>query len=170
MNRLILALAIISIFARCSATHHKHSDSADPKTAIAPHDMAPKVTGIGGVFFFSDNPKETKAWYAQNLGLEFNEWGGVTFESRNIQDPERINRLQWSLFKKTSDYFQPSKKEFMINYTVQDLVGLVVKLKSNGVTVLDTMETYDFGKFIHIMDKDGNKIELWEPIDNARKK
>jgi len=68
-------------------------------------------------------------------------------------------------FKKGDEYFAPSKKEFMINYTVQNIEGLVNKLKENGVTILDNMETYDYGKFIHIMDAEGNKIELWEPVE-----
>lgn len=123
----------------------------------------PKVTGIGGVFFFSDNPKETREWYAKNLGFDVNDWGS-TFESRDINKPEEINSLQWSPFKKGDEYFSPSKKDFMINYRVQNIEGLVDQLKENGVTVLDAIETYDYGKFVHIMDADGNKIELWEPI------
>lgn len=124
----------------------------------------PKVTGIGGIFFFSDNPKETNDWYAKNLGVEMNEWGASSFDSRNINRPDEINTLQWKPFKKEDEYFAPSKKEFMINYTVQNLEALVTKLKANGVTILDDIATYDFGKFVHIMDKDGNKIELWEPV------
>lgn len=122
----------------------------------------PKVTGIGGIFFFSDNPQETRDWYAKNLGLEVNDWGS-TFETRNVDKPEEVNSLQWSPFKKGSDYFAPSAKEFMINYRVQNLEGLVAQLKANGVTVLDDIASYDYGKFVHIMDADGNKIELWEP-------
>jgi predicted enzyme related to lactoylglutathione lyase len=125
-------------------------------------DATPKVTGIGGIFFFSDNPKETKNWYAENLGLEVNDWGS-TFECRNVNKPDEINSLQWSLFKRGSEYFAPSKKEFMINSRVQNIEGLVKKLKENGVTVLDEIETFEYGKFVHIMDGEGNKIELWEP-------
>jgi predicted enzyme related to lactoylglutathione lyase len=123
----------------------------------------PKVTGIGGIFFFSDNLDETKQWYAKNLGLAINDWGSSSFEFRNLDRPEEIGSLQWTPFKKGSDYFAPSKKEFMINYRVQNLEGLVAKLKENGVTILDDMVSYDFGKFVHIMDTQGNKIELWEP-------
>jgi predicted enzyme related to lactoylglutathione lyase len=126
-------------------------------------DTTPKVTGIGGIFFFSDNPKEIKEWYAKNLGLEINEWGTVSFEYRDLNKPEVIIPLQWSPFKKGSEYFAPSKKEFMINYRVQNIEGLVNKLKENGVTIVDEIATYDYGKFVHIMDKEGNKIELWEP-------
>ncbi|PCJ64903.1 MAG: glyoxalase [Bacteroidetes bacterium] len=127
-------------------------------------DITPKVTGIGGIFFFSDNPKETNEWYAKNLGLEINDWGSSSFESRNINRPDEINSLQWKPFKKGDEYFSPSKKEFMINYQVQNIEGLVSKLKENGVTILDNIETYDYGKFVHILDSEGNKIELWEPI------
>lgn len=138
----------------------------DPKdkaeNSTSPIDTTPKVTGIGGIFFFSDNPQETKEWYAKNLGLETNEWGS-TFESRDVNKPDEINYLQWSLFKKGSEYFSPSKKNFMINYRVQNIEGLVDKLKQNGVTILDSITSYDYGKFVHIMDAEGNKIELWEP-------
>jgi predicted enzyme related to lactoylglutathione lyase len=129
----------------------------------SPVDTTPKVTGIGGIFFFSENPKETKDWYAKNLGMEINDWGSSSFESRNVNRPDEINTLQWCPFKKGDEYFSPSQKEFMINYRVQNIEELVNKLKENGVTILDSITTYDFGKFIHIMDAEGNKIELWEP-------
>ncbi len=122
----------------------------------------PKVTGIGGIFFFSDDPQKTKEWYGQNLGLEINDFGSI-FESRNVNNPDEINQLVWSPFKKESDYFSPSKKEYMINYRVQNIEALVNKLKDSGVTVLDTIATYEYGKFVHILDPEGNKIELWEP-------
>ena len=130
---------------------------------VSSNNLIPKVTGIGGIFFFSDNPKESKEWYAKNLGLETNEWGS-TFESRNVNRPDEINYLQWTPFQSGSDYFAPSKKEFMINYRVQNIEGLVKKLRENGVTIVDEIETFEYGKFIHIMDSEGNKIELWEPI------
>jgi predicted enzyme related to lactoylglutathione lyase len=135
----------------------------DTKNSISANDATPKVTGIGGIFFFSDNPKETKDWYAKNLGVEINAWGAVSFDSRNINNPDEVESLQWSPFKKGDEYFSPSKKEFMINYRVQNLEALLEKLIENGVTILDEIATYDYGKFIHIMDAEGNKIELWEP-------
>ncbi len=126
----------------------------------------PKVTGIGGIFFFSDNPEKTKEWYSQQLGLEVNEWGS-SFECRNANRPDEINYLQWSPFENGSEYFSPSKKEFMINYRVQNIEGLVEKLKASGVTIVDEIEAFEYGKFVHIMDPEGNKIELWEPIDHV---
>lgn len=132
-------------------------------TNVSSNDKTPKVTGIGGIFFFTENPKETREWYAKNLGFDVNDWGS-TFESRNVDKPEEVTSLQWSPFKKEDDYFSPSKKDFMINYRVQNIEGLVNHLKENGVTVLDEIATYDYGKFVHIMDAEGNKIELWEPV------
>jgi len=126
-------------------------------------ELEPKVTGIGGIFFYSDSPKDTKEWYSKNLGLKIGEWGSVSFESRNIDNPDEVNSLQWCPFKNGDEYFSPSKKDFMINYRVQNMEGLLNKLKENGVTVLDDIAIYDFGKFVHIMDDEGNKIELWEP-------
>ena len=131
----------------------------------AEHDATPKVTGVGGIFFFSDDPQTTREWYGKNLGMEVSPWG-TKFESRNIDRPEEINTLAWSLFKKDSDYFAPSKKDFMINYQVQHIEELVKKLKGNGVVVLDEIADSDYGKFVHIMDPEGNKVELWEPKEN----
>ncbi len=139
-------------------TPHQQPDSQAQDT--------PKVTGIGGIFFFSDDPKASREWYAENLGIEINEYGS-SFECRNTRRPDDINYLQWSPFKTGSEYFNPSKKEFMINYRVQNLEALVEKLKGNGVTILDNIETFEYGKFIHIMDFEGNKIELWEPVDKV---
>ena len=170
MNRLILTILIAIIFISCSQTSktNKEINKMDKQKNEATNtastkDTTPKVTGIGGIFFYSDNPKETKDWYAKNLGLDINEWGSCSFESRNINRPDEINSLQWKPFKKGDEYFSPSKKDFMINYQVQNIEGLVNKLKENGVTILDSIATYDFGKFVHIMDTEGNKIELWEP-------
>jgi len=168
MNRLLIVILLVTLLASCDSTTKKTNIMADKKNqtlhATSPIDTTPKVTGIGGIFFYSDNPEETKEWYAKNLGIETNEWGSSSFDSRNVDRPDEINTLQWKPFKKGDTYFLPSKKEFMINYQVQNIEGLVSKLKENGVTVLDSIETYDYGKFVHILDKEGNKIELWEPI------
>jgi predicted enzyme related to lactoylglutathione lyase len=129
-------------------------------------DIKPKVTGIGGIFFRSKDPKETREWYGKNLGLAINDYGS-SFEFRNAHKPDEINYLQWSPFDENTDYFAPSEKEFMINYRVQNIDGLVKELKENGVTVVDEIEEYDYGKFVHILDPDGNKIELWEPVDSV---
>ncbi len=123
-----------------------------------------RVTGVGGVFFKTTDPDQTKQWYQRHLGFDFDQWG-CTFGFRKREDPDKIGYLQWSPFTADTEYFRPSEKAFMINYRVEDLEWLVEKLKEEGVTVLDKIETYPYGKFVHIMDNDGNKIELWEPID-----
>ncbi|MBK9191534.1 MAG: VOC family protein [Crocinitomicaceae bacterium] len=123
-----------------------------------------KVTGIGGIFFKCENPEKTRKWYADNLGLVTNEYGSL-FESRDTEKPEQKNYLQWSPFKSDTKYFSPSEKEFMINYRVENLKALVEELKKSGVTICDEIEEFDYGKFVHIMDPDGIKIELWEPVD-----
>ena len=134
-----------------------------PAAPASPADTTPKVTGIGGIFFFLDDPKGTKEWYAKHLGLPINDWGGVSFESRDLDNPEQVVSTQWCPLKTGDEYFAPSKKDFMINYRVQNIEGLVARLKESGVTVLGDIATYEWGKFAHIMDIEGNKIELWEP-------
>ena len=170
MNKLIITISIVTILASCNPTNRKTKKMKEQKkettNTSSIKDTTPKVTGIGGIFFYSDNLKETKEWYTKNLGIEINDWGSSSFESRNINRPDEINSLQWKPFKKGDEYFSPSKKDFMINYQVQNIKGLVKKLKENGVTILDSIVTYDFGKFVHIMDTEGNKIELWEPAES----
>lgn len=125
-----------------------------------------RVTGIGGIFFKTSDPKATKDWYSTHLGFNTDDYGAM-FTSRNNEFPDKTEHLQWSPFKDDTDYFLPSTKEFMVNYRVEDLEKLVEALKTEGVTICDTISTYDYGKFVHIMDGDGNKIELWEPIDQS---
>tara|TARA_B100001540_G_scaffold309561_1_gene325931 strand:- start:41 stop:445 length:405 start_codon:yes stop_codon:yes gene_type:complete len=123
----------------------------------------PKVIGIGGILFKSKNPDKTKKWYQENLGLPTDQWGTM-FKSRDIDNPDQVNYLQWTPFDKKTDYFDPSKKEFMINYRVQNIEEFVKVLKDKEITVLDEITEYDgIGKFVHILDPEGNKIELWEP-------
>lgn len=170
MKKLLTVVVIVSFFLSCRVTINKNNKTDDQDkqahSATLADSTTPKVTGVGGIFFYSDNLKKTKEWYTKNLGITINDWGSSSFESRNINKPEEINSLQWKPFKKGDAYFAPSKKEFMINYQVQNIEGLVNQLKQNGVTILDSITTYDFGKFIHIMDAEDNKIELWEPINN----
>ena len=128
-----------------------------------------RVTGIGGIFFKSKDPDQIKEWYRKHLGFDTDEYG-TCFEWRQAEDGKQKGFSQWSPIKDSTTYFNPSSKEFMINYRVEDLEWLVGELKKEGVTILDEIETYDYGKFVHIIDPDGNKIELWEPIDEVFEK
>lgn len=123
-----------------------------------------KVTGIGGIFFKCKDPEKVKEWYSKNLGLKTDEYG-TSFEWRQGENPDKKGFTQWSPFSETTKYIEPSTKDFMINYRVENIEALVEELKKDGVKVLDEIETYDYGKFVHIMDPEGNKIELWEPVD-----
>lgn len=120
-----------------------------------------KVTGIGGVFFKAKDPQKLNDWYRTHLGFDTNDYG-VNFTWKE-EDSSKSGSTQWSAFADDTKYFEPSTKEFMINYRVHDLEALVVELEKEGVTILDKTEEFDYGKFIHILDIEGNKIELWEP-------
>jgi predicted enzyme related to lactoylglutathione lyase len=121
-----------------------------------------RVTGIGGIFFKCKDPKKMNEWYKTHLGLNTNDWG-ATFEWRENDDPTKKASTQWSTFPETTKYLEPSTKDFMINYRVANLEALVEELKKEGVTIVDDLQVFDYGKFIHILDAEGNKIELWEP-------
>jgi predicted enzyme related to lactoylglutathione lyase len=129
-------------------------------------DTTPRVVGIGGIFFKSAKGDSINTWYSDNLGMSMTPYGSI-FESRNANRPEEVNYLSWGTFPESTTYFAPSESDFMINYRVQNMDGLVRNLRANGVIIVDSIVTYDYGKFVHIMDLDGNKIELWEPIDHV---
>jgi len=128
-----------------------------------------KVTGIGGVFFKCKDPRKMRDWYKTHLGLNTNQYG-VVFEWYQGADSTQKGFTQWSVFSEKTTYFEPSTKDFMINYRVENIQGLVAALKKDGVTVVDSIETYDYGKFAHILDIEGNKIELWQPNDKEYEK
>lgn len=161
-------IALAMLFMNCERDI-KSTDKEDNQTLInktTMDDTVPKVTGIGGIFFKATDPGIIRQWYGENLGLAIDDYGSP-FEFRNANRPEEINYLRWGPFEANTEYFEPSEKEFMINYRVQNLEALVTKLKDNGVTILDSIVEYDYGKFVHILDPEGNKIELWEPIDSV---
>ena len=127
-----------------------------------------KVTGIGGIFFKCKNPPLIREWYSKNLGINTDQYGS-TFEWIQADGVQK-GFTQWSPFDDATKYFQPSSKEFMINYRVENIDALVKKLKLDGIVVLDEIETFEYGKFVHILDPENNKIELWEPLDSEFEK
>lgn len=122
-----------------------------------------RVTGIGGVFFKSKDPKALGEWYRQHLGIEVEDWGGVVFRWASPDNPAGTGTTTWSPFKDNSSYFAPSKASFMINYRVDDLKALLDVLRSEGCDVDAKMDESEYGKFGWVMDPDGNRIELWQP-------
>lgn len=125
-----------------------------------------RVTGLGGIFFKSENPKKLKDWYTENLKFPTDEFG-KTFAWRWPDDPDKLGYTQWSVFEKETKYMDPGKKDFMINFRVENIEALIEELKENGMRVVGKMEEYDYGKFAWVMDPEGNKIELWEPVDEV---
>lgn len=158
-NKILILLLIAGAFGSGFALHAAISNGIEATPLVVK-----KVTGIGGVFFKCKDPKKTRAWYQSNLGLNTNPYGAV-FEWYQGADSSRKGFTQWSPFSEKTKYFEPSTKDFMINYRVHHLEALLKELKKNQVTILDTMLTVPYGKFIHIMDVEGNKLELWEPND-----
>lgn len=155
---LLIILALSVSFGLGYAFKTIRSSSADEEKIIK------KVTGIGGIFFKCKDPKKIKEWYKTHLGLNTDEYG-TNFEWYQGADSTKKGYTQWSPFKESTKYFEPSQKDFMINYRVENLEALVAQLKKEGVTITDTIESFDYGKFVHILDPEGNKLELWEPID-----
>ena len=126
--------------------------------------MTKRVTGIGGIFFKCKDPKAMKQWYGEHLGLQTDDYG-TNFEWRQAANPEKKGFSQWSTMSENTKHMEPSKKDFMINYRVENLEWLVEQLRAEGVTICDEIEAFEYGKFVHILDPEGNKIELWEPND-----
>lgn len=123
-----------------------------------------RVTGIGGIFFKSKDPQASKDWYRQHLGIEAGQYGAV-FKWLQQDNPTKEGNTAWNAFPASTEYFDPSDQEFMINYRVENLEALLPLLIAEGVTVIGEMESFDYGKFAWILDPEGQKIELWEPVD-----
>ncbi|BAU53722.1 VOC family protein [Mucilaginibacter gotjawali] len=129
-----------------------------------PVNSGPRVTGIGGIFFKAKDPAALKAWYSKNLGIRMSDYG-ATFEWHQGMDSTKKGFTAWAPFKETTKYFQPSEKQFMINYRVEGLNQLLAQMKTAGILPVDSVEKTSYGNFVHLMDPEGNKIELWEPND-----
>lgn len=129
----------------------------------------PRVTGIGGIFFKAKNPEVLREWYRKHLGLNIEDWGGLSFNWATPDKPNFQGQTVWSIFKDSTDYFAPSKSSFMINYVVENLDQVLEALRSEGCDVDDKTDASEFGKFGWVMDPEGNRIELWQPptINNS---
>ncbi len=121
------------------------------------------VTGLGGVFFKSDDPEKTKAWYREHLGLNTVDFGAV-FLWKEKDAPENVGYTVWGAFDGETEYFDPSPEPFMINYRVEDLEGMLKAMRAAGVQVAGEIKKEPNGKFAWVLDPEGRKIELWEPV------
>lgn len=133
--------------------------SPDPTTGAAS-----QVTGIGGIFFTSEDPDALREWYRVHLGIEAAPWGGHAFLWDVKGQPGETGYTIWTPFADTTGYFAPGNREFMINFRVTDLAGLIVGLRSAGVTIVGDIEQHPNGAFAWVLDPEGRKIELWQPV------
>ena len=124
-----------------------------------------RVTGLGGVFFKTPDPDALKKWYREHLGIDSEQWG-YSFLWRELAAPEKKGYTVWGPFPDSTKYFDPSGQPYMVNYRVHDLEALLAALKAEGVEVVGGPDTEENGKFAWILDPEGRKIELWEPVDS----
>lgn len=125
-----------------------------------------KIVGLGGVFFKAEDPAALKKWYTEKMGLECDQYGHLFTWIQDIES-KKTGTTQWSIFDARTKYFDPSKKDYMINYRVENLAELLEELKKQGVQVVGGIDEFEYGKFAWVMDPEGNKLELWEPVDEV---
>lgn len=136
-----------------------------PMSVLAEH--SGRITGVGGVFFKSKDPKALMAWYRDVLGIKVEDWGGVIL---SYDAPAHPPVLTMNVFKDDSDYMAPSRREFMLNFAVDNLPAFLERLTAKGVAILKRDDSDASGKFAWIVDPDGTKIELWEPTPEPKAK
>lgn len=162
--RLIVTMGVVAWALGCEAPQPGPSESAP----IAENDLElRRVTGIGGVFFKSHDPARVLEWYRTHLGIESGDWGGFAFQWREQDQPNATGYTVWGVFPDTTTYFSPSEQQFLVNFRVQDLVSLIAALREEGVAVVGEIEQHPNGKFAWILDPEGRKVELWEPVASA---
>ena len=122
-----------------------------------------KVTGFGGIFFKSPDPKALSAWYHDVLGIELSEWGGAMLRTDMPGHPDFV---VWNPFPHDTRYYDPSKREFMVNFAVDDIDAMVQALEAKGVAILGRQDE-DYGRFAWLLDPDGTKIEIWQETKKA---
>ncbi len=121
-----------------------------------------KITGIGGVFFKTENPKELNEWYKTHLGLDLESWGGSILRwPINLAEDKGLT--VWSTAANDSKWFSPSDSSFMINYRIDNMEEMLLQLKAANIDLVKGPEYHENGSFAWIMDPAGNKLELWEP-------
>lgn len=158
-------LALVAAAALGAAVGCRESNEPAPAGEESP--ATRRVTGIGGVFFKSADPAGTREWYRDHLGIESEDFGGFAFQWSEKDRPSETGYTVWSAFPDSTDYFAPSEQPFMINFRVQNLTLLLAALKEEGVEVVGEIEQHPNGKFAWILDPEGRKIELWEPVPSA---
>ena len=155
-----IVFSILTTLVRAQTTNPESSNLSEGH--IGQKAMS-RVTGIGGIFIKSRDPKTLRAWYKTHLGIDVQAWGGTAFRWVDSSGHPFAGRTAWSIGEGKN--FAPSTASFMVNYRVSNLHELVTTLRSEGCNVLDKTEESEFGKFGWVVDPEGNKVELWEPPD-----
>src|SRR5262245_55621097 len=161
-----------SALIRLSEEEKENAAGLEPKRHFQVHSRERKTTmsqrgrilGIGGIFFKSGNQQEMKEWYARHLGLA-DSGHGAMLPWREKEHPENAHVTVWSIFPGNTKYFEPSPASFMMNYIVDDIDALLDRLANEGVRIDSKRQDESYGRFAWIYDPDGNKIELWQPVD-----
>ena len=122
-----------------------------------------RVTGIGGIFFKAKDAPALQAWYKRHLGIDVQAWGGAAFTWTDSDGKATGGTTIWAVAAMEGEQFAPSNAAFMINYRVDDLLGVVKLLKDEGCNVLEKIDESAYGKFAWVIDPEGNKVELWQP-------
>lgn len=110
------------------------------------------ITGIGGVFFRSRDHEQLAAWYEEVLGLP-------TTDAATA----KMGTTVWAAFDRETDYFGPSRQEYMVNYRVDDLDAALQRLREAGAAIGPAIEEDDYGRFAWGVDPEGIRFELWQP-------
>lgn len=126
-------------------------------------DKKGRITGLGGLFFKTADKEKTLAWYRDNLAMETTDFGSV-FQWREHGDADEVGYTVWSPFAEDTDYFAPSEAPFMMNFRVENLDALLETLKSAGATIVGGPKEEPNGRFAWVLDPEGRKLELWEPV------
>src|SRR4051812_47124721 len=126
-------------------------------------ELMARVTGLGGVFFKTQDANALRQWYQRNLGLSPDEHGAINFPWRDAENPESLGQTVFMPFPSDTKYFEPSRSSFMFNFRVDNLDELLLQLRQAGVSIVGEVQEFDYGRFAWIMDPEGQRIELWEP-------
>ncbi len=127
---------------------------------VSPALAAGHITGLGGVFVTSKDPKALATWYKDVLGISLESWGGAILR---YDAPGHPPMALWTAMPENSEEIAPSHRDFMINFAVDDLDAFATRLEAKGVKIIKR-EADQTGKFATILDPDGTKIEFWQPL------
>ena len=156
----VLAAALMAAVSACASPQ----EGQEVDTAAVTSGEFTRVTGIGGVFFKSSDPARTLEWYRTHLGIDAEDYGAFAFQWTEKDRPDQTGYTVWSVFPDSSEYLAPSEEPYMVNFRVADLDALITALTREGVRVVGGIEEHPNGKFAWILDPEGRKIELWEPV------